>query len=434
MVSPQFRKQLIAAACLIVQPLALNVIGLFSTVYIIKSLGATGYGQWGTSVSLATTAAFLINLGLRMLFVRAVAQEPETAPQALAEQLGLRILLAIGAGGLAILASVLLGYPPVIVQCTAVAALGLICTAVGCVVADLLQGLERLPLVAAVNMTSGLVLTALSVVAMWRGGGPVALSLAYLSGPAMTALISLWLVQRKLFPVRVHFNFRRFGTILHESRLLAAQLGFVTICGNIESLVLPKLAGVTQFGFFNAGIIPASRLNIVPDGLATAFFPAMARTYREAPRMGVRLTFRYLALSQLLTLPIALMVTLLAGPMSAVLFRENPEICRMVMTITIWGLPLTGLNMIMGASLNAAGREAIEARLSIVATGVSLALSAFLVARWGLPGACISWVARSAVFVLFRLRYFIDAFWPIWRGEAQRPATLAPTGAATTEP
>jgi O-antigen/teichoic acid export membrane protein len=433
MVSPQFRKQLVAAACLIVQPLILNVVGLPATGYIIRTLGEEQYGQWGVSVTLTVTAAFLINLGLRMLFVRAVAQNPNSAPEALAEQLGLRILLAIAAGCLAVGAAVVLRYPPVIVVCTVIASVGLVCTAMNCVVADLLQGLERLPLLAAVNMTSGLVLTAVSVVVMWADGGPVGLALAYLCGPVLTVVLSLLLVQRKLFPVRLHWNFQRFRTILHESRLLAAQLGIATICANVEALVLPKLAGVAQYGFFNAGIIPASRLNIVPDGLATAFFPVVARTYKENPRAAVRQIVKYLVLSQLLTIPIALMVMALAGPISLLLFPKQPEICRLVMMITIWGLPLNGLNLIMGVSLNGAGREAAEARLSIYATAVSLVVSAVLVARWGLVGACISWVARSAIFLLFRIPFFVGAFIPIWRGETPRTGHTVPTGAATTE-
>src|SRR3954470_5984995 len=91
---PSVRKTLLGAACLSLQPLALNALSVPVMAYIIRQLGPIGYGQWAVATSLLAVSAILTNLGLRGAFVRAVAAEPESAPAALAEQLGLRLLLA----------------------------------------------------------------------------------------------------------------------------------------------------------------------------------------------------------------------------------------------------------------------------------------------------------------------------------------------------
>ncbi|HEX5323826.1 MAG TPA: hypothetical protein VFW40_08580, partial [Capsulimonadaceae bacterium] len=52
------RKHLSGAAYLIIQPLILNAISLPVLPYIIRSLGATGYGEWYTASTLIATITF----------------------------------------------------------------------------------------------------------------------------------------------------------------------------------------------------------------------------------------------------------------------------------------------------------------------------------------------------------------------------------------
>jgi O-antigen/teichoic acid export membrane protein len=413
MQKPRLPKHLLGAACLIVQPLLLNVIGMPATAYIIRVLGPTGYGQWSVSITLIGTVTFLANLGLRMLFVRAVAQEPEAAPRALAEQLGLRILLATLGGLVALSACALLHYPPVVLGCTVIAAAGLVFTVVGFAFADLLQGLESFPALAAANMTAGILLTAASVAAMRVEGGPVTLALAYLLGPVANAGLLYGIVRRRHFPVRISWDLRRFWELLKQSRLLAAQLFIANVGGNIEALLVPKLVGLAQYGYFSAGTIFASRLAIIPDGLNSAFFPVLARSHQEEGLAGTkRQVGRFLLQSFLLCLPVAIVTTLLAGPIAGLLFPKHAALCRDVMRITIWSLPLLSIHMVMGCALNAAGKEASVAKHSMPATLCGLVASVVLVSRFGVMGACWSWIARCALLLLFRLPCFFSTFSP----------------------
>ena len=88
------RKHTFGAACLIIQPVFLNVIGVPAMAYIIRRLGPGGYGQWMVATALVGALGIFSNPGLRTGFVRSVAQDPNCAQRALAEQLGLRMLLA----------------------------------------------------------------------------------------------------------------------------------------------------------------------------------------------------------------------------------------------------------------------------------------------------------------------------------------------------
>src|SRR5438046_2177881 len=150
--------RLIDAILLIGQPLLLNVISLPAMAYIIRALGPTGYGQWMVGSSLSAMAFVLSVPGLRTLFVRRIAQNPDTAAEALGEQLGLRIVLACAATMVAVLICVALRYPTVVLCCVVLCSLSAAIFAISNALSDLLQGLQDFRRTTSVNMVAGLIL------------------------------------------------------------------------------------------------------------------------------------------------------------------------------------------------------------------------------------------------------------------------------------
>jgi O-antigen/teichoic acid export membrane protein len=405
-------RTVIGAVCVILQPVLVSVVSLPVTAYIIATLGPLDYGQWAVALTLVTSSAVLTNLGLRSYFVRAVARDPESAPEAFTEQLVVRMLLSIGAGCTAIAASYAMEYPALVHQCTAVLAVGAIFTSMAGVVSDLLQATERLPSLATINFVGGILPTLAALAVLWLGGGPLGLACAYLIGPFVTGLLSLVLVHRSLFPVRVSWRPRRYWALLKQARVLALQYVVGTLGTHAENLLVPKLVGLAPYGYFAAGTLLPRRMEVVPDGLATAFYPIMARTYHESRHKAI-VTVKQFGLLQIAAcLPPAMLVFALAGPISKLLFPESPDVCKMVIQISVWWLPLTGMAQAMGYAINAAGRERAEARVAIAATLVGLTLSVFFITKYGLVGACFALVARAAVGVLLRIPVFASTLMP----------------------
>jgi O-antigen/teichoic acid export membrane protein len=415
-------KPAFGATCLMIQPLLLNLVSLPVTAYIIAVLGPEAYGQWAVALTLVTTVTILTNVGLRSFFIRAVAQHPEQAPEALAEQLGARAVMAIGAGAVAVGLVYALGYPAIVKGCTVILACGLIFTTVAAASADLLQAKERAPALATINLVSGLLLTATSFAAMWFRTGPMGLAVCYLVGPISAAVFSLAFIQSRLFPIRVSWSPRTHWRLLRQSKMLGLQQVVITVGTQCENLIVPKLVGVTSYGYFAAGTLLPRRLEVVPDALSTTFYPLMAKAYRENAEANRLVVRRFTILLVGLCLPAAGLLFLLADPIARLLFPSDPEICRLVLRITVWSVPLIGLANGMGYALNAAGQEAAEVRLSIVGGVASLACSAALIMGFGLVGASIALLARGVIGIVVRLPYFL-------RSSAWRRNEVVPTHA-----
>ena len=49
----------LGAVCMMLQPIFLNLLSIPATAYIIRGLGALGYGQWMVGVSLVAAMTFL---------------------------------------------------------------------------------------------------------------------------------------------------------------------------------------------------------------------------------------------------------------------------------------------------------------------------------------------------------------------------------------
>jgi O-antigen/teichoic acid export membrane protein len=291
---------------------------------------------------------------------------------------------------------------------------GFVIASMATALADVLQGFQCFESYASTSLISGLLLTAASVVAVAFWPGPVGMSFAYLVGPVVNLSLLLRHVKRWLFPVRMRWNLLRYRQLLSEVRTLGLQQFLSALQDRIEQLLVPKFAGVTAFGYYSAGSLPATRLAIFPDGLATAFYPAIARSAQEEKLSGTHNTSRqvtqFFAVSLVVCIPLALMMMFLAYPFSLILERHNAALCNDIIRITIWSVPLMAISLPMSWSLQAIGEQDRAARASMASTVFGLALSYILVSRFGVIGACWSGLGRSLLAVLFLLPTFIRFF------------------------
>jgi O-antigen/teichoic acid export membrane protein len=390
-------RSLFGAILIIGQPLILNVISLPVTAYIIARLGPTQWGSWSVALMLTTTATAFTNVGLRNLMIRTVARDRPNAGEIFAQHLGLRLFLVSFAGPALLLFCAAMGYPAIVLQCTAILFLGMLFTAVGNVASDLLQAVERLPLLASVNMVAGLLLTLASLLAIWLGVGPLGLAFAYVLGPLVTGCSSVVLIHRNMFPVRVKWSRTHFVELLSQSRHLGMPQVFGMLSHEAENLLVPKMVGLASYGHFAAGVLLPRRLLIVPDGLTTAFFPVLTRKFHQRGDDLVPSIKKFGLLMALACIPPALALVALADPISLVLFDENREECRLVMQFTAWAIPAIGFEMAMGYILTAGGKEREEARISILRAGLGIVISIVMISTLGLVGAAIAMPVKGLI-------------------------------------
>jgi Na+-driven multidrug efflux pump len=107
------------------------------------------------------------------------------------------------------------------------------------------------------------------------------------------------------------------------------------------------------------------------------------------------------------------------------LFPHQPEICRQVILVTIWTLPLFGIESVLGYAINAAGADAAQARASLPAAMCNIALTIILMSRLGIAGACIAIPLRNAVRIVILGICFMRNVWTHLPNDLISQAALA---------
>lgn len=408
--APSVRSTIAGAAWLSAHQLLLNALSVPAMGFIIHRLGAEGYAHWMTATSLLLVGAVVTNLGLRAAFVRRIAAGQSEIREAIAVQLGLRLILSVLVGGIVLLVCLVLDYPRTVLSCASVGAVGLVLTTFATTLADVLQGLHRIRTLAVVGLVSGVTLTGTSVVVAWTGGGALEVALAYLTGPLVSCVLCWAIVRKDVCVVTARFSAAHCRSLLKQSRHFAAQQLLFAGSGHAEALLAPRLLGMVPFGVFTAGALLANRLSILPDSLCTSAFPSLVKAWASGRAHAVVVVRKYLAFGVAGGVVVAVAGTLVAGVIGRLLMPAAPDSVAMVVRVTIWSLPLAIAELVMGYALMAAGKESSQARLALPAAVVGLASSVTLITMFGLQGACWSLLLRPAIRASFLLPLFVRTF------------------------
>lgn len=404
------QKTLSGALYTSIPALFLNLISVLVTPVIIRQLGKEQYGQWAASVSLTTLVFLLASFGLRPLFIRRIADASVDTAKETAYQLGIRG----GLGGLSLvltlLACLALGYPKTVFLCTLVATVSSLLVSFNSALGDVLQGNQNLKLLAIINFIAGFILTALSLVVVLMGGGPVLVALSYVSGPAISLILLLWAVNKNYFPVFISWDYLVFKERFCEARLVGISQVFAASRDRIEHVLVPKFVGIAPYGLFNASTVLTERLTVVSSSLGDAFFAPIAKSVKEGPDKVTQQVGNLLLAGLAFCMPISLTLAFLSPLLATVLLPLNIPDCASLILVTVWSLPIYAFWQGMVVALQATQAHDEAARANLETTAISVVVSIFLIYQYGLLGAAISQITRPALGCAIYWRVFNPRF------------------------
>lgn len=399
-------RRVVDAAWLTALPLLLNVVSVASTGYIIRQLGEAGWGILVTAMGLSGTTTILSNLGLRALYTRAVTGAGNEETEALmGEQIGLRTMLGALAGLAATGAAALLhSDEPMVIACTALQSAGVMLTIMWTVMADVLNARELFGRNARVAFTAGIVLTIVTVVAAAAGGGPVTIAAGYLIGPVVSLILLTAAVRELGLRPRIGgTTWRRYGELLKQARALAANDLLNIVHSRATGIWAPLMFSKALIGINDSGSLPYSRLGQVADGVATAYFPAMATAHKRDDEATLRHQLGgMLTLILIATVPLGIF-TWYGAPYFAELLFPRPDqtdsvnLTVFVARVTCFAIPITALGIAIRYAMQASGLHSRNAKDQMLGTGISSLLTLALALGIGIKGLAIGLLLQTII-------------------------------------
>ncbi len=388
------------AVLLIAQPLLLNAISLVVTSYIIHSLGPEDFGRLTYSLAMKDLFASLAGLGLGAVTVRDLARgvdEPE-------RYVGRMMLLRSAAGVLSfavLYALVVLGGllpdAPWAVLLAGSAILPLLLTVC---IEDVFSAYQEMQHIARVRVVVGLLLTAAQVVALLLGGRLFAMVLIFTVAAYLTLLLAGVVLLKHFFRPIFGFDLRFTRRVLGQGLVFYSGGLLGRISASVDKLILERMQSASAVGVFGAGATLLEKLVVLPQGLGAAVYPALSGLADSDRRAGRDVLSRFVALAAILSLPMAVGGSLLAGPITQLLAGEGYPGAAGVLAVAIWTLPAWSLAQVFTYALSAVHMERKGILVVLLSTVILVAGNLLLVPRIGPVGSAWALVSSQWVSVL----------------------------------
>jgi O-antigen/teichoic acid export membrane protein len=372
---------------------ASRLLGLGTTLLLIRGLGASDYGAFGRLSVLALLLAELAELGLQTLASRALV----AGSLSLGALVRARLVLGVVVCGLALASLPLAPVLAPLVLWFALSGWGeFLGVALRC------RGQRVAEALLLLGLRAGGLLAAAMVLA--RGGGLASLAWS-LVGSTAPALV--------LGAVRLRRSTRgakgadaRVRQVMREALPLAVHGGLVLLSPRVEFLVLSLLRGDRETGLFLAALRVYEFLNVVPAAVSAGAMPGLTREAgrgRGAVRSRTAWTLAFLAA------PAAAGLALVAPAVARLLLgagydEEAYAGTELPLRLLALALPALFMNGLLLSTLVAAGRAPWLPRLTAFRVLVALALALPLVSAAGGVGAAMGIVLAEWLLLLLAAR------------------------------
>lgn len=390
-----------------------------TTLVLARGLGEEGFGVYAFVVAYMFLFAFLSDLGIERVVTREIARRPDLA----GELVGSALAVKLGLSGLAALAAVgtafLLGLPPEATLCIVVTSLGLPLT-VELVFRGYFQSRFRAGWSFATTMPATLIFLAASVATVhWRLPLHLLFAVGLVTGPCVLGAL-LWLAHYR-FGLRLRVRRARVREILGHSVAVGGFVFLFILAMRIDQVMLFQLRDAAEVGFYAVAVRLGEALVIIPEAVLITLFPLLVRSEQHSAERfhhTYRLGFKYLAA---LSVPIALLLTLLRREIVAVVFGPEYAPAELALAVLAWNTFFGYVGVVYVNLFLAQARQRLLLVVSAIAVSTNIILNLILIPPWGATGAATATLIASAVGFLCWLAapatrpYMVACLFECWR-------------------
>ncbi|HLW00777.1 MAG TPA: flippase [Ktedonobacterales bacterium] len=281
-----------------------TVLSLLVAIYVPRHIGPGAQGELEVASMLATLLSTFLSVGMGTVLTRDIAREPRKAADLLGTALVIKMLMAVPAVVLLGIVSWVVGYTPETRIIIAIASVGMVFTMLSDPIQSCFQAVERMKYNSLSAVIGEVIVVVCSIAVVLAGGSVIWLSVVNVMSLLIVLFLSIkwWM---SLGAVHLHFNPKLMRYLLVGGLPFWASGLFLTFYLYIDSLMLSTITSVTVVGWYSVPMKLFSFLLFLPSIIGTAMFPALVRTYKQAPREMVKIARHSFNLIGCISLPIA---------------------------------------------------------------------------------------------------------------------------------
>lgn len=240
------------------------------------------------------------------------------------------------------------------------------------------------------------------VIALLLGHGIVGLATVSIFNNMLTLLVLVWAGRHLIGKIAQRLPDRKLiGEMVGESFPLMLNHFLATIFFQIDIVILQAIKGAETVAQYSTAYKWLLAINIVPAFFTQALFPVMSRQAKENLPALTRSCAFGLKLLFAITLPLAMIFTVLAEPLTLILggARYVPD-GAIALQLMIWSIPFGWMNSLMQYVLVALGRQRLITRAFGLAVIFNIVANMIFIPQYGFQAAAIATIASEVVLFL----------------------------------
>lgn len=390
---------------LTVLKLLLPASSLAMVLVVARYLGTDGLGRYSLVFGLLNVLSTISFLGINAVISRDAAARPERLPVLLGNAMSLGAIASIGLIALVALFQSWLGYDQTTQAALLIVSLSILpSTLLGYFEATFIA-LERMEFIALFSLGENLLKVALSIVSLLLGHGILAIMVIAVVTRALACLASMLLVRKLGFSLRWSLDRPVVQELIAAAPTFTLIAVFAMLISKIDIFILSKIGSMDDVGLYGAGGRILEIASVLPASLCLSVYPGLSRASgtnpESLPRLGEE-TFRYLLV---MTLPLAVGATVLAGPIMSFLYGEKFGAAAPTLALLVWMVFPYAWVRYYAYVLVAANRQRIDLLLNIMLLGLSTVTNLLLIPLYGAFGAALAMMGSMCIYALSQYVY-----------------------------
>jgi O-antigen/teichoic acid export membrane protein len=406
----------------------------FAMLYV-RLLGPEGTGKYAFVITMYGFFEIVSRYGLGTLLTRDVAADKNQSSRYLTNVLALRTLLwlvslpvlALVTGGFRIFGGISVEE----ITAIAIFAIAMLFANWADGLSSLFYAFEKMEYPAGLSSATALLKVTLGALVLLLGWGFVGLAWVSL---LMNVVQLIWLyalVRSTLFKPQWQWDLGLQRWMLRVSGPLMINHLLATIFWRIDVWLLRPMAGAFSVGLYSASLKYLDGLNIIPSTFTFAIFPLMSRYAKKEGEGLLRSYILSVRLLLMISLPLAMTITLLAEPLIYILggaeFLNVPDTVQLwgreisyrggaalALQVIIWSIPIGFVNSVTQFVLIAVNQQHYLTRAFILGVVFNVVGNIIFIPRFDYVGAAV-------VTILSEFSLLIPFYWSVRRHVGKVP-------------
>lgn len=390
------RKFISNSLAMLINRLAQSIATFVLSASIARLLGAYELGQYLLAFSYYFIFVTLASQGLKTLFTRELARNPEDTPTYLVNGIFLQFLFSLAAYFFLVAVVFVMPYSDDTSWVCYVMGLAVIPFALSNITEAIFQAQEKMHLIAMTTVPIYILRLLTILIAMqFKYGIEIVVTVLVISEILIFLIQWLCLIRFIKPDWTIKHDFLR-ATVRGVRTFLAIE-GVAVINSRLDVLILSFLGSELLLGLYGGVIQLLQPFLIVATSMVIAMFPAMSKTVDQLGNEQRQITENLIEILMLIALPFLIGILFLGRDILTLVYGADFAQAGLALQISALSLILLPFNRVLSYLLVANGLERINLREVTVTTPVGGLIGVVLISQFQLLGAAAMAVIKEVI-------------------------------------